>query len=278
MLGASLPIWGSDTNRYMVEVIVFESLDPGALRSELWPTDPGLPSLSAALDLAGTGSDGMPHFRCQHGSENCRTLARSVVETRNGQAQDFYLLPPTEYRLDGVVRSLEALGRYRALVHLAWQQPALTRKRALSVRIAGGASRTATLSSAYASPPTFPYIDGSVRLYRGRYLHLLADLMLYRSESTVLPPDEEQRAPGADGRTTTEPTPPQPNRFRLSEHRRMRSGELHYLDHPLFGLLVQVTLYRNPEAAALTPEDADGRSDGHPLGDEVNEPTERDED
>ena len=35
----------------------------------------------------------------------------------------------------------------------------------------------------------------------------------------------------------------------------MRSGELHYLDHPLFGLLVQVTPYHESESSVLAPED-----------------------
>ena len=29
----------------------------------------------------------------------------------------------------------------------------------------------------------------------------------------------------------------------LRQHRRMRSNELHYIDHPLFGLLVRITPY-----------------------------------
>jgi len=33
----------------------------------------------------------------------------------------------------------------------------------------------------------------------------------------------------------------------LQEHRRMRSRELHYLDHPLFGVLVLITPYELPE-------------------------------
>ena len=52
-----------------------------------------------------------------------------------------------------------------------------------------------------------------------------------------------------------------PTLFRLTQTRRMRSGELHYLDHPLFGLLVQVRPYELPvepaqpqgEAASPTP-------------------------
>ena len=38
----------------------------------------------------------------------------------------------------------------------------------------------------------------------------------------------------------------------LRQHRRMRSGELHYIDHPLFGVLVQVNRYNVDSASALS--------------------------
>ena len=49
----------------------------------------------------------------------------------------------------------------------------------------------------------------------------------------------------------------------MRQHRRMRSGELHYIDHPLMGLLIRITPYEPPSAEvdeALTPEDQDGQS------------------
>lgn len=278
LLGASLPAWSSDTSRYRVEVIVFESLDKRVLESEFWPTDPGAPSLAGTLELEGAGPYVMPDFRCQHQSENCQRLGRSVAEPRTAKDQGFHLLPATEHRLGGVVKSLEASGRYRVLVHLAWQQPALTRKRALAVRIAGGWSRAAALGSLHPSRSAFHYVDGSFRLYRRRYLHVLADLVFYRSEPTVFPPKEQQLA--FHGGQQATPTPLPPSRFRLSEHRRMRSGELHYLDHPLFGLLVQITPHRAPESSALTPAESEPEHDGghRPPEEEGNDPIEGDGD
>jgi hypothetical protein len=44
-----------------------------------------------------------------------------------------------------------------------------------------------------------------------------------------------------------------PRLFRLTESRRMRSRELHYFDHPLFGVMVEVRPVELPEAAAAAP-------------------------
>jgi hypothetical protein len=57
-------------------------------------------------------------------------------------------------------------------------------------------------------------VRGVVQVTRGRYLHARVDLVYY----------DELGGP-----------------YRLEGRRRMRSNELHYLDHPLFGVLVVVT-------------------------------------
>lgn len=255
MLSASLPAWSSNARYYQVEIVVFESLDKRVLQSERWPKDPGAPSLAGVLELAG-------------------------AESPPAEKQGFHLLPASEHRLEGVVKRLEASGQYRPLVHLAWQQPALRRQRAVAVRIAGGWPRAAAASLAHRPQSALHAVDGSFRLYRGRYLHAVADVVLYHSEPTAFPPTEKQQTFYDGPQANPAPSPPQPSRFRLSEHRRMRSAELHYLDHPLFGLLVQITPYRAPESSALAPtEDSEPEDDNDsPPGTEVSEPIEGDED
>lgn len=55
-------------------------------------------------------------------------------------------------------------------------------------------------------------LEGTVNLHEGRYLHFAADLVFNSKEGSV----------------------------RLTESRRLKAKELHYLDHPLFGILVRV--------------------------------------
>jgi hypothetical protein len=76
-------------------------------------------------------------------------------------------------------------------------------------------------------------LSGLIRVTRGRYLHLETDLLLYDANS---------------GR---------PHRIQL--HRRMRSGELHYVDHPRLGILIQAE-----RPAAPAAPDAAGPAAGEP--------------
>lgn len=122
-------------------------------------------------------------------------------------------------------------------------------------------------------------LDGTIELVVSRYLHLHADLYYTRAvdwEETVMARGRRERPagdttddPSADGETgagealdtgedtvpaATEVLTPSPRvargpddeamlSFPFSQSRRMRSGELHYLDHPLLGILVLVTPY-----------------------------------
>jgi hypothetical protein len=58
-------------------------------------------------------------------------------------------------------------------------------------------------------------MDGSIKVTLSRYLHVYTDFQF-------------------DGAGLAEPV-------HAKNHRRMRSRELHYIDHPLFGILVQIT-------------------------------------
>jgi len=56
-------------------------------------------------------------------------------------------------------------------------------------------------------------LDGLIRITRGRFLHLETDLLLQSPERT--------------------------SPYRVQLHRRMRSGETHYVDHPRLGILIR---------------------------------------
>lgn len=77
-------------------------------------------------------------------------------------------------------------------------------------------------------------VSGLIRITRGRYLHLETDLML-RDANTSAP-------------------------YRVQLRRRMRSGELHYVDHPKLGIVIRAD--RRP--APSSRESAADASNGEP--------------
>ncbi len=105
---------------------------------------------------------------------------------------------------------------------------------------------------------TRPPLEGLVRVSLSRYLHLMVDLTYSRevrvparplifetssqeNEALILVRENPPATALSDGFTGMETIRIKP--FRLIESRRMRSKEVHYIDHPAFGLVALITPY-----------------------------------
>jgi len=122
--------------------------------------------------------------------------------------------------LNNIAGALQRSGSYDVLLHTAWRQAGLDRSLARSWRVPSGTRRAGY------------ELDGSIRLVRERYLHLEVDLDLTQPQADFVP------GPGMIMPETV---------YELRESRRVRRGELHYFDHPLFGVIAQVVAYEPPE-------------------------------
>lgn len=102
--------------------------------------------------------------------------------------------------LDEAAQALGKDARYRILTHARWVQNAESRDTARPVAVATAASKE---------------LDGIVRLYVSRFLHLELNLAFQPTDGPGL-------------------------LHRIDEQRRVKTQELHYFDHPKFGALVRV--------------------------------------
>ena len=209
---------------YQVEILVFERRGQEAIEAESWDTDPGRPPLEESIALIAPGESPMegpgPHaFRILPAE------ALSMVKTRS---------------------HLDRSADLKPILHVGWRQPGVPRGEAQWVNLylppheeragsaksdfLGMAQRTGVQDPAETGEPALlplealqmpavapPVLDGTIRVHLARYLHADVDLVYHRY--------------GVE-------TP-----FRLTTSRRMRSGELHYLDHPVFGVLIKVVPY-----------------------------------
>ncbi len=132
-----------------------------------------------------------------------------IEEARDSGAQ-----PDLDSDLSKAATALEAGGDYIILAHKRWEQEAEPRSTAKWMRVG--------------SPNSFESdLTGTMRFYQGRYLHIELELLfLDRSVGMV---------------SSTDGVIALPQVYRISEHRRVRSLEVNYFDHPKFGALVQVT-------------------------------------
>lgn len=196
---------------YQVEVLIFANNDPAALDDEFWPTGLTVPQKPNAVPLAGRTENQQPYSR----------------------------LPGKDLLFNAEKRRIEQYEGFRVLFHGGWMQPVGSKRNAKSVYIRSGQ----VLDNGQYE------LEGYITIDKGRFLHFRPDLFhsrqLSNHERSVLRSFEQQ----TDTDEQNEPTPlmemqtpeidiPDFLTVQMNQGRRMRSKEVHYIDHPLMGILV----------------------------------------
>ena len=232
---------------FEVEVIIFTRAFNQANQDEDWPEFPGTPDWPNARPLQ---PDLIPSVQPDAPELNIEGIEKETVEEEIKEETDlpvpYALIPEEEYRLTKEAQRLRRTGgRLNPVVHLAWRQPVIEREQAelLYVRAPAPTLTPSTDTSMTAEPSSTepPKLEGTLRLSVSRYLHV--DIDLLRREPAI------PTYPYLETRPTNEFAifGSQYNSYRMQDHRRMRSGELHYIDHPLMGVLIQITPYELPK-------------------------------
>lgn len=213
--------------RYQVELILFENTDPAAARAEHWPETVPTPNYESATGLRPPGA----------------------------RAAEFRALKDSAKELTGAAKLLTASERYTVIAHLLWEQPGLPSDSARAVRVRAGKNYGIEFPELMQprlefdadgnlieipAPDRLDELEGTVRIVLGRYLHVYTDL-LFRKPLSVTEYNESADMFVPVNRLQAIP---------VREWRRMRSRELHYIDHPLLGMLIKITPVAAPAKAS----------------------------
>lgn len=210
------PLHGEEIQQYKVEMILFSHLHTGEYSEQ---------GLSEAQRL---------------------NLENTVEISLDADEPDYQILSNADMDLINIDSVLRRSVHYQVLKHIVWRQPGLSHDAARPVHIHGGADFST--QSLYRAPQSismdvdktvdeiYPFLplkqfDGSVKVVLSRYLHFYTDLLFLHPYSTANKQHTEEQSDTSNSFTY----------YRVEGHRRMRSRELHYLDHPLLGILVQIT-------------------------------------
>ena len=200
----------------------------------------------------------------------------------------FITLAHSELEFRGKAAYMQRTGRYQTLFHESWMQPMVEQGRTLPIII-----------DRSGDSETWPQLQGSVKLYVSRYLHLETNLWLNTSGS-YLPPDWNMPAAPLGPKSLTIIHPPEPepdpeleadfeseaidtgffaptgeleaqqetlepqgpvypwrHAIALQQKRKMRSTEVHYIDHPMLGVVVKITPLTEEELQLLATVEHD---------------------
>lgn len=151
---------------------------------------------------------------------------------QNNKPIAYRALPAEEKSLTRAWHAMRSSRDFRPLYHIAWRQPVAHPDQATPIYFRLEAKR----ESAFEEP--LPRLEGTLKFGIKRYLHLETDLLL-RVEA-------DETGSGAE-------YGPRLRSYRMQEKRRMRSGKLHYLDHPMLGVLTIAKRYEMPAPEAVEP-------------------------
>jgi hypothetical protein len=158
-------------------------------------------------------------------------------------SKNFGIQADNKLQLGAYAYTLRKSENYSVLFHRMWKQQMQNEKDSPAIIIDGGNAIG-----------NHKEMEGYIKLHIGRYLHLTTDLWLTNTKTTELNINDTQwpTIPSQPRDTSTNAnayyTYNNGSQFPVAtfrEHRRMRSNELHYIDHPLMGILLLITPIEN---------------------------------
>ena len=199
----------------------------------------------------------------------------------------FALLDESELMFQSEARQMDRSGQYEVLFHESWLHPMTDKANAPDIVLDHSGDTQ-----------QWPELQGSIKFYLSRYLHVETNLWL-NTNGVYLPPDWQMPSPPlgpvsqqindldlitsvdesgvatdledtgkshlkpseeqllADMATVDlPPVYPWRHALLLQQKRRMRSTEVHYIDHPALGVVIQITPVKEAELVLRAEQEA----------------------
>lgn len=203
--------------RYTVEIIIFSYDQSVTAGSEIFVPDAPPPEEDIAEADFETAAvrESIPEF-----------VAAEPDELPDDPTKNFELtmLAEEEFTLLNIADHLERLDAYQPLMHFGWTQATHPEE-----------ETEARPLSFFVTPPAG--LEGDLKLYLSRYLHLAVNLQLAAPiESVPNNPYDRDAYEYPDSQVRSYPV-----HYRITEDRIFKNGDLRYFDHPKFGVLAKIT-------------------------------------
>lgn len=211
----------------------------------------------------------------------------SVIPSEIGSGSQAYasqgsgpvLLASSQGQFASIINSLSRERGNRSLLHMTWQQPMMGKSGSVPIRLFAGKNYSASyhfdgrqivqqaMASAMqgansttgmmteTSAPLLPspvwQLDGTLNIYLSHYLYIETALNLRKEGRKLMPVAADEASINTATSTAAAPAKvmtPYLMSIPLEQNRRVKSDEIHYLDHPEMGMVIQIRKMAQPNA------------------------------
>lgn len=179
----------------------------------------------------------------------------------NSQKTGFVLLNNSQLQLKKQRENLMRHRLFTPLLHLVWRMPVRSRNKTRPIRLSAGKNlANTTLNGKQANLKYINdkwEIDGNLRIYLDHYLYVDSQLIIRKRVMQDIPTNEQEEKNAVldivnsqnDVQIIRVDNSIIPFRqaqqsvikeILFDQTRRLRSGEIHYFDHPLMGMIIQI--------------------------------------
>lgn len=233
---------------YDIEVVIIENLTDEAKNSEIWPLQVNLIQSERTVELGqAVMSEWLP----------------DDVDLR----ASYKVLDKKHYQLTSEVEKISKSKTHRVIFHTVWRQPGLDKKLALPIHFkreilaapvasedgnnpTQNTEATSSFETTDNKPLPSSILEGLLRVTLARYLHLEAELTYQNKIPEIT--DADNPFAILDNENERNEMQKQGVIHLKQKRNRIRSNELHYVDHPVLGMLIRITPYEKPEKITST--------------------------
>jgi hypothetical protein len=168
------------------------------------------------------------YLRSEIWDQKTKTNKQQSVRTKTSKinATGFKSIKPAILKKQ--YNRINSSSEYNVLFYGAWRQAGLDKSEAFEIDINKLKSRHTDKSE--------NTLTGTFKLVLARYLHIYNQLNYQRKRTETTGSAENEKSSAALNNDMV----PSNGLYPLNSHARMRSKELHYIDHPLVGMLIQI--------------------------------------
>lgn len=242
----------AETRWFEVELLVFERNANLQEMKELLSSEQASVNTQNSISILKAGKSNTCNEQVCLSEQNPTVISGSTFDS---QGNNFRYLGSSGLQLSAQRKRLAGHANFKPVLHMAWRMPVYGPQQSKPLHLFAGENFAFKYPSQGLEANADKWaIDGNFKIYLNHFLYVDSQLVIRKEmtqeiiqpQQTVEVINDENGVQIASPNLPLNDTPPAVIKQKVlkeilfDQNRRLRSEEIHYLDHPLMGIIVQI--------------------------------------